>query len=1010
MSTSPNAASKFHYLGKPGQTRKETLHYTCPKCGHVYGGQVYRCINLATDPQLATLLAQRELNTLDCPSCGTSGRPNVPLVYHDPEGRRLVIMMPKGMRHLELDERGAFLGLVAKDPADAPEYAITPQVAYGVGGLARLLKLAREERKREREEKSLLSEQQAQLARRNADLDRREEAVALMNQRQSDLELRESEMVAREEDLQAKQEDLVSRRSRLVKEREELAKGWSELEREREGLRALSMELQAKERAFRERSRSATAQPTEPAPEPPLVEDPFDREKTPFREKAPTPPPIPLEAEVAEDGPGGPRVLDLDRRPRLEVDAWRAGEQPTYQLYDNDRVYLMAKLDNEKLAWFQNTQPRIMIQLYGFPQGPLPVIAVLPGGDEDPVEAHDQGLYFLLNPEENGDKDLLEHLAREFVVYFDLFDEEARPVISWGLEAPLSANVVDIIRRVEVQRDSMNAGQEDHRAAKQAYMTLGAERLGRKQHNFSTDSFQELPSPAAVKLALGIVSYWSEPENQDYLILVKSFPSSTWREIRLRVVKRALDYGLSLTPPLTDFALLERLAPSRDDLLRASVSNFAEVSLRIKPSDLDPAQEYENWKMLLSDCAVEGVQVDSEIEELAAGAAKRAKPVEVEEDILDLSVLPEEELLPLLAERDQRRDAALELCERGDAVHLEPVYNAVCNMTRAEVARVLPALIQYGDPAVPLLIKGLRHRKSYVRQGASLALGQLKAKDGLEPLIDLLMKEPTNVWKEAARAIGDMGPSGLGALIAGAMSADGDERERIAWALAHGAMDEPGLAEVEAMTRGKNEVLARVAARALKVKAEVETHDQEVRGARPMVEQTIVRGFSRQFFEALAGEVSELDDDYILDEEPILADYDSQELAGDVLNEDAEEVLDANELDADVLDADVLDADVLDADELDADELDVVELDAEEFLEGEEEEDTGEEVLDAEELDAEEILNGDDEDEEEGGEEVADEEVMGAEPLEQGEDEEEFVDEGDILDALSGLSNDEDKQ
>ena len=41
---------------------------------------------------------------------------------------------------------------------------------------------------------------------------------------------------------------------------------------------------------------------------------------------------------------------------------------------------------------------------------------------------------------------------------------------------------------------------------------------------------------------------------------------------------------------------------------------------------------------------------------------------------------------------------------------------------------------------------------------------------------------------------------------------------------------------------------------------------------------------------------------------------------------------------------------------------------------------------------------------------MADEEVMGAEPLEQGEDEEEFVDEGDILDALSGLSNDEDKQ
>jgi hypothetical protein len=999
MSTSTTAVKKFHYVGKPGQTRRETIHYTCAKCGHVYGGQVYRCINLATDPQLATLLAQRELNTLDCPSCGTPGRPNVPLAYHDPEGRRLVIMMPKGMRHLELAERRDFLNLIMEDPADAAEYAITPQVAYGVGGLARLLKTAREERKRELEEKSLIAEQTAELARRNADIDRREEAVALMNQRQSDLELRESEMVAREEDLQAKQEDLVSRRSRLVKEREELAKGWAELEREREGLRALSVELQAKERSYRERSRSAAAaEPVEVPPAPVPAEETFDSDKTPFMEKAPTPPPIPLEAELVEDGPGGPRVLDLDRRPRLEVDAWRAGEQPTFHIFSNDRVYLMAKLGAEEIQRFKETPPRIMIQLYGFAQGPLPVIAVLPGGDEDPVEVHEQGLYFLLNPEEDGDKDLLEHLTREFLVFFDIFDEEARPQISWGIEAPLAANVVDIIRRVEVQRDSMNAGDEDHRAAKQAYMALGAERLGRKQHNFSSDSFQELPTPAAVRLALGIVSYWSEPENQDYLVLVKSFPSSTWREIRLRVVKRALEYGLSLNPPLSDFALMERLSPSRDDLLRASVSNFAEVSLRIKPSDLDPQQEYENWKMLLSDCAVEGVQIDAEIEELAAGAAKRAKPVEVEEEILDLSVLPEAELLPLLAERDQRRDAALELCERGDAVHLEPVYNAVCNMTRAEVARVLPTLIQYGEPAVPLLIKGLRHRKSYVRQGSALALGQLKAKEGMEPLIDLLMSEPTNVWKEAARAIGDMGQRGLGALIAGAMSADGDERERIAWALAHGAMDKRGLAEVEAMARGKNEVLGKVASRALEVKEEVEAHDQEVRGARPMGEQTIVRGFSRQFFEALAGEVSELDDDYILDEEPILADDDLQELGGDALEEAVlEEELDEEDVEEE------LDAEDVE-EELDAEEV----LDAEEFLEGEEE--NGEQVTDAEVLDADDLLDGDDEDEEESGEQVLDDEVLEEEPLELEDDGEDFVDEEDILDALSGLPDDEDKQ
>ncbi len=1006
------STSTMHYLGTPGQTRQENIHYSCSKCGRVYGGQVYCCINLATDPNLATLLAQRELNTLKCPSCATVARPNVPLLYHDPEGQRLVIMLPKGSRHRELPERLRFMGLVKDDAADAADYVINPQVAFGVGGLARLLKEARAARKREMEESSLLAEQEAELVRRQAELDRKEDSQAHMSARSSELELRESELVAKEEDLQAKQEDLVSRRSRLVKEREALAKGWDEQERERESLRALSVELQAKERAFRERNRNASASPPPlPPPSPSSAHPVPDNEETPIDPASVTPPPIPVEAEVPTDGPGGPRELNLDRRPRLEVDAWRVGDQGEYHLYDDGKVFLMAKLDGESLERFTATTPRVMVQLFGFPQGPLPVLVVLPGGDEDPADLQDQSLYFTLNMDEESDQDLLSHLAREFLIYLDLFDEESRPVTSWGLSEPLADNVVDILRRVEVQLDTMGAGQAEYHATVRAYHQLGDERLGRKQHNFSPDSFQELPTPAAVRLALGIVSYWSEPENQDYLILVKSFPAVVWKEIRLRVVKRALEYGLSLTPPLSDFALLERLFSSREDLLRTSVANFAEVSLRIKPSDLDPQQEYENWKMLLSDCAVEGVQVDNEMEELAEGAAKRAKPVEQEEEILDLSVLPDEELIPLLTERDQRRDAALELCERGDLEHLEPVYNAVCNMTRSEVARVLPTLIQFGDPAVPLLIKGLRHRKSYVRQGAALALGQLKAGPGLEPLIDLLLSEPTNVWKEAARAIGEMGPMGLGALISSARAADGDERERIAWAFAHGAMEERGRSEVEAMARGKNAVLAKVTGRALEVVDQVKAHDQEVKGERPMGEQTIVRSFSRQFFEALSGEVSELDDDYILDEEPILSEDGLRELDEDEDEEgelvegallaqvdQAEEVLEEDEVE-EVLEEDEVE-EVLEEDEI------------EEVLEEDEIEEVLEEVLEEDEV--EEVLAAGGGEQESPGEKDDALELLGGaqdeDDFQEDAIDEEEVDEDDIIATESSPSDNVDKK
>jgi hypothetical protein len=207
-------------------------------------------------------------------------------------------------------------------------------------------------------------------------------------------------------------------------------------------------------------------------------------------------------------------------------------------------------------------------------------------------------------------------------------------------------------------------------------------------------------------------------------------------------------------------------------------------------------------------------------------------------------------------------------------------------MTRAEVARVLPAMIQLGRPAVPLLIRGMRHRKSFIRQGCALGLGSLKATDGIEPLLEMLLGEPSNVWKEASRALGDLGPLALGALIAGVKTADAEGRERIAWALAQTALDPKCLEEVRAMVRGRDTRLARVARRALDLSQQVRSYDQEVRGLRPMRDQTIVRSFSRQFFEFMGNDVAELSEEDILDQEEVLDDTDIIDEEVEVAEED----------------------------------------------------------------------------------------------------------------------------
>jgi hypothetical protein len=150
----------------------------------------------------------------------------------------------------------------------------------------------------------------------------------------------------------------------------------------------------------------------------------------------------------------------------------------------------------------------------------------------------------------------------------------------------------------------------------------------------------------------------------------------------------------------------------------------------------------------------------------------------------------------------------------------------------------------------------------------------------------MLLGEPSNVWKEASRALGDLGNLALGALVAGVKTADARGRERLAWALSQTALVDACLVEVEAMAKGRDAQLARVAGRALQLMHQVRSSDQEVRGGKPLSEHTIVRSFSRQFFESMAGEVSELDEDDILEQEEMLDDSDIIEEEVEVSEED----------------------------------------------------------------------------------------------------------------------------
>src|SRR5262249_34529307 len=121
-------------------------------------------------------------------------------------------------------------------------------------------------------------------------------------------------------------------------------------------------------------------------------------------------------------------------------------------------------------------------------------------------------------------------------------------------------------------------------------------------------------------------------------------------------------------------------------------------------------------------------------------------------------------LIALLDDKAQRVTAAAELCDRGVGSAAPAVIAAVKEMSRAEAGRSLGKSGQLGAAAAPPLIEGLSSSKAFLRHGCALALALLRTDEGTRAIIELLIGEPTDIWREVARALGQVGPSALAQL------------------------------------------------------------------------------------------------------------------------------------------------------------------------------------------------------------------------------------------------------
>ena len=68
----------------------------CSKCGKEHTVKIYKSINVAQDPELKTKVLDGSLFLWECPDCGTSNLVAYDCLYHDPEEKIMVWMLPFG--------------------------------------------------------------------------------------------------------------------------------------------------------------------------------------------------------------------------------------------------------------------------------------------------------------------------------------------------------------------------------------------------------------------------------------------------------------------------------------------------------------------------------------------------------------------------------------------------------------------------------------------------------------------------------------------------------------------------------------------------------------------------------------------------------------------------------------------------------------------------------------------------------------------------------------------------
>jgi hypothetical protein len=885
------APSQNAYRGALGRTQTMTVHVTGPR-GELVSAQVHTTVEAVSDPELVERLHSidpaRGLNVVQVEDADPI-RVCVPVIYHDPAAEVLVLVLDHSHRHRELDERIAVYERLRADDAPIPTYVKEFAVVYGPHGLRSYLEKRAQE--------------------------------ALETQRVTDggreLERKHRELSAREAEHVARVRELEQARAELARERAEVERMKSEA-RARVIAAAQASAAAANSDATVVGAAPHRDESTETNPVPKrevdsivaaverLAEHPGEgfesdletgvQSAVEIREangevEAVADESISVEFDEETTGssiipPGSdPLTTDTTELPvEPGPDAWldRAAAHPTSTFGVAAGQVRLALVAGEQISRGLGGMVDTRIVLHR--AATYPVIAFVFGPPAAlRVPSPTQLAIVTLDIANDQDRQVLAALARRFEISVDLVvppkgigspgslphGAHGRRVRRMKLVAPLAENVGFIIRAAEDHLRGVNAeGEASYARAVELVRGAGFDLIGANHADaseFRDDKLAQLETAQQLRRAIAMARRFARPSREDYLVCTRGFPLPRWRELRRHVLESAVAWGLWMGPELAQVAVSEGLARSRRDLITKLDRGFETLKKHPTAFDIDTEAADDNAKALAEEARALGVELhkprngagaiaSDEVSQVSGSIGGRATPAH---GTPRPPVKPIEELIAQLEDRQQRVAAAIELCERADGRAAAPVIAAVHKMSRAEAVRVLGLAVKFGPAAKVPLLEGLASSKAFLRHGCALALALLRTEDGTQAVIDLLLTEPTEIWREVARAIGQVGPTAL-LPLASTFGRLGDRRtevaaERVAWAMAHVAV-RGGKAAVETMAGGQS-VVAPVAKHALELHGSAANDQVRVRpgadGSQPGRDVTVNRAFSRRFFEAL---------------------------------------------------------------------------------------------------------------------------------------------------------------